>query len=26
VATHTVGGQQVLVYDHNLLADLAPAC
>jgi hypothetical protein len=26
VATHVVGRQQVLVYDHNLLEDLAPAC
>jgi hypothetical protein len=26
VETHTVDGQQVLMYDHNLLADLAPAC
>ncbi len=24
--THEVGGQQVLVYNHNLLTDLAPAC
>jgi hypothetical protein len=26
VTTHAVGRQQVLVYDHNLLSDLAPAC
>jgi hypothetical protein len=26
VATHAIGRQQVLVYDHNLLDDLAPAC
>src|SRR5262249_21731541 len=25
-STHMLGRQQVLVYDHNLLGDLAPAC